>query len=103
MTLSISPLLRRQTLVIGAALLVTLGACARKDKLAPCSPGDGIIGAFGSGVMALVPIEDSAPRRAITESGPSLSLHVLSALRGPLPVTDAAVVDPCGALRRIDP
>jgi hypothetical protein len=101
MTVSINPLLQRQTLVIGVALLVTIGACARKDKLAPCSPGDGIVGAFGSGVIALVPVEDSAPRRASPESGPSISLSVLSGLRGPLPVTDAAMGDPCGALRRI--
>jgi hypothetical protein len=103
MTTTVRSFRKRVFVVVSLACLATLAGCARKDKLAPCSPGDGIVSAFGSGVMALVPVKDDALQRASIESGPAIGLHVLSALRGPLPVTDAAVVDPCGTLRRIGP
>lgn len=103
MTPTVCSFHKRVSIVVSLACIAMLAGCARKDKLAPCSPGDGIVSAFGSGVMALVPVENVAPQQARIESGPSIGMPVLSALRGPLPVTDAAMGDPCGALRRIDP
>jgi hypothetical protein len=59
-----------------AALALLAGACARKDRVAPCAPGEGLVSAYAALETPLqVPVAST-------------------------PAGDAA--DPCGPMRRLN-
>jgi hypothetical protein len=58
-----------------AALALLAGGCARKDRVAPCAPGEGFVSAYAG-------------------PGPALAL--------PIGSSGGSAVDPCGPLRSLN-
>ena len=84
-----------QVMIMVLVLALSASACARKDKLAPCSPSDGLVTHWGDASR-----ETSSLAGILADT---LSLVVLNATAFLDRLSASPVADPCGPLRRIAP
>jgi hypothetical protein len=58
------------------ALVLLAGGCARKDRIAPCAPGEGLVSAYApTEAVATAPLASGSPSEPADPCGPLRRLN----------------------------